>query len=180
MENRWRITFASLPMLVTFQWCSLLLFFLPSTSSKLPATHAMAQKLDSVDIFRAGPAGLQAMTAMDWVWSNVLQGVDCNMTLLFSFGQVRPAGLADSVAVCSHEKLCWPWFAGQHPTVDRCYAVALHLVLVQAAACADVGAALMSPFVGRILDWYKAKYNRWHAMHSCLCVLAYMLCVIEV
>jgi len=44
------------------------------------------------------------------------QGIDCNMTLLFSFAQ--------------------------------------------AAACADAGAALISPFVGRILDWYKAKYNR--------------------
>jgi transaldolase len=27
------------------------------------------------------------------------------------------------------------------------------LLLLQAAACADVGAALISPFVGRILDW---------------------------
>jgi transaldolase len=27
----------------------------------------------------------------------------------------------------------------------------------QAAACADAGAYLISPFVGRILDWYKAK-----------------------
>lgn len=30
----------------------------------------------------------------------------------------------------------------------------------QAAACADAGATLISPFVGRILDWYKAKYAR--------------------
>jgi len=44
------------------------------------------------------------------------QGVDCNMTLLFSFGQ--------------------------------------------AAACADAGASLISPFVGRILDWHKKHYNR--------------------
>lgn len=44
------------------------------------------------------------------------QGIDCNMTLLFSFAQ--------------------------------------------AAACADAGAALISPFVGRILDWYKAKHGR--------------------
>jgi transaldolase len=28
---------------------------------------------------------------------------------------------------------------------------------VQAAACADAGATLISPFVGRILDWYKAN-----------------------
>jgi transaldolase len=29
--------------------------------------------------------------------------------------------------------------------------------LVQAVACAEAGAKLISPFVGRILDWYKAK-----------------------
>lgn len=29
--------------------------------------------------------------------------------------------------------------------------------LAQAALCADVGATLISPFVGRILDWYKLK-----------------------
>ncbi|MGY6644686.1 MAG: transaldolase [Salinarimonas sp.] len=41
------------------------------------------------------------------------EGIDCNLTLLFS--------------------------------------------LVQAAACADAGVFLISPFVGRILDWHKAK-----------------------
>lgn len=30
----------------------------------------------------------------------------------------------------------------------------------QAAACADAGAALISPFVGRIMDWHKAKEGR--------------------
>lgn len=30
----------------------------------------------------------------------------------------------------------------------------------QAAACADAGAALISPFVGRILDWYKKSTGR--------------------
>ncbi|KAK9819953.1 hypothetical protein WJX72_004354 [[Myrmecia] bisecta] len=44
------------------------------------------------------------------------EGIDCNMTLLFSFAQ--------------------------------------------AGACADAGAALISPFVGRILDWYKKKEGR--------------------
>ncbi|KAK9844832.1 hypothetical protein WJX74_007432 [Apatococcus lobatus] len=44
------------------------------------------------------------------------QGIDCNLTLLFSFAQ--------------------------------------------AAACADAGAALISPFVGRILDWYKKAEGR--------------------
>jgi transaldolase len=32
--------------------------------------------------------------------------------------------------------------------------------VLQAAACADAGAALISPFVGRILDWHKAKHKR--------------------
>ena len=41
------------------------------------------------------------------------QGINCNLTLLFSFGQ--------------------------------------------AVACADAGITLISPFVGRIYDWYKAK-----------------------
>lgn len=44
------------------------------------------------------------------------QGIDTNMTLLFSFAQ--------------------------------------------AVACADAGATLISPFVGRIMDWYKAKEGR--------------------
>lgn len=32
--------------------------------------------------------------------------------------------------------------------------------LAQAAACADAGVALISPFVGRITDWYKVKEGR--------------------
>ncbi|MEM8546925.1 MAG: transaldolase [Pseudomonadota bacterium] len=32
--------------------------------------------------------------------------------------------------------------------------------LAQAVRCAEVGATLISPFVGRILDWYKAKHDR--------------------
>ncbi|PNW88509.1 hypothetical protein CHLRE_01g032650v5 [Chlamydomonas reinhardtii] len=50
------------------------------------------------------------------------QGINCNMTLLFSFAQ--------------------------------------------AAACADAGATLISPFVGRIMDWYKAKEGRDFASHE--------------
>lgn len=44
------------------------------------------------------------------------QGINCNLTLLFSFAQAR--------------------------------------------ACAEAGVYLISPFVGRILDWYKAKEGR--------------------
>ena len=36
----------------------------------------------------------------------------------------------------------------------------------QAAACADAGATLISPFVGRIMDWYKAKEGRDFAPHE--------------
>ncbi|MGL5302953.1 MAG: transaldolase, partial [Aeromonas sp.] len=43
------------------------------------------------------------------------EGIQCNLTLLFSFSQAR--------------------------------------------ACAEAGAFLISPFVGRILDWYKAKHH---------------------
>lgn len=32
--------------------------------------------------------------------------------------------------------------------------------LIQAAACAEAGITLISPFVGRILDWYKAKTGK--------------------
>ncbi|HEU5069080.1 MAG TPA: transaldolase [Verrucomicrobiae bacterium] len=35
--------------------------------------------------------------------------------------------------------------------------------LAQAVACAEAGARLISPFVGRILDWYKAKTNQAYA-----------------
>lgn len=34
---------------------------------------------------------------------------------------------------------------------------------IQAAACAEAGATLISPFVGRILDWYKATTKRDYA-----------------
>ncbi len=35
--------------------------------------------------------------------------------------------------------------------------------LAQAVACAEAGAKLISPFVGRILDWYKAKTGKDYA-----------------
>lgn len=44
------------------------------------------------------------------------EGINCNLTLLFSFAQAR--------------------------------------------ACAEAGVFLISPFVGRIMDWYKAKEGR--------------------
>ena len=38
--------------------------------------------------------------------------------------------------------------------------------LVQAAACAEVGAQLISPFVGRILDWFKANTDETYTAES--------------
>lgn len=35
--------------------------------------------------------------------------------------------------------------------------------VLQACACGDAGAALISPFVGRILDWHKKAHNRDYA-----------------
>lgn len=35
--------------------------------------------------------------------------------------------------------------------------------LVQAAACAEAGITLISPFVGRIMDWYKAKTGKTYS-----------------
>jgi transaldolase len=38
--------------------------------------------------------------------------------------------------------------------------------LPQAVRCAEAGATLISPFVGRILDWHKAKHGRDFAPHE--------------
>jgi len=38
--------------------------------------------------------------------------------------------------------------------------------LPQAVRCAEVGATLISPFVGRILDWHKARHGRDYAGHE--------------
>jgi transaldolase len=35
--------------------------------------------------------------------------------------------------------------------------------LVQAAACAEANITLISPFVGRIMDWFKAKTGKTYA-----------------
>lgn len=41
-----------------------------------------------------------------------------------------------------------------------------HTKIIQAGACADAGASLISPFVGRILDWYKKANGRDYAPHE--------------
>jgi transaldolase len=35
-----------------------------------------------------------------------------------------------------------------------------HRLIAQGVACAQANAALVSPFVGRILDWFKKKYDK--------------------
>lgn len=94
-------------------------------------TQATVDKaLRLVDLYAArgiDPSRLYIKIASTWEGIQACktlqrQGIDTNMTLLFSFAQ--------------------------------------------AAACADVGAALISPFVGRIMDWHKAKEGRDFAPHE--------------
>ena len=147
--------------------------------------------------------GFKSSCLLDWLhasWSNVLQmqiastwegiraceylqkqGISCNMTLLFSFGQVS--------IVCSS---CLPHaqtiaFSFAPLTFQISFMLAVWLLCfiedvsrqkgtttrnspeiwyVQAAACADAGASLISPFVGRIMDWYKKKEGREFAPHE--------------
>lgn len=92
------------------------------------ATYDKALKL--IDLYgKKGVDAKRVYIKMASTWEGIeacrrlqTEGIDCNMTLLFSFAQ--------------------------------------------AAACADAGAALISPFVGRIMDWYKAKEGRDFAPHE--------------
>ncbi|KAL6751520.1 transaldolase [Haematococcus lacustris] len=88
------------------------------------STATYDKALHLVDLYAKRGVGLERLyIKIASTWEGIeacrrlqAQGIDCNMTLLFSFAQ--------------------------------------------AAACADAGAALISPFVGRIMDWYKAKEGR--------------------
>ena len=71
----------------------------------------------------AGIANQRVLIKMASTWEGIQaaevlerEGINCNLTLLFGFGQAR--------------------------------------------GCAEAGAFLISPFVGRILDWHKAKHGR--------------------
>lgn len=83
------------------------------------ASIAKAHKL--IDLYAAqGISKERVLIKLASTWEGIRaartlekEGINCNLTLLFSFAQ--------------------------------------------AAACADAGAFLISPFVGRILDWYKAN-----------------------
>lgn len=83
------------------------------------ATEAQAQAIiDRYAAMDIGPERILIKIAATWEGIRAAanlekQGIECNLTLLFGFGQ--------------------------------------------AAACADAGVTLISPFVGRIYDWYKAR-----------------------
>lgn len=65
------------------------------------------------------------------------EGTHCNMTLLFSLPQVTAVHECTMNTKYSQISLPYP---------------------LQAVAAAEAGATLVSPFVGRILDWWKTKH----------------------
>ncbi|OOE70118.1 transaldolase [Salinivibrio kushneri] len=86
------------------------------------ASVAKARKLISM-YNEAGISNERILIKLASTWEGIRaaeilekEGINCNLTLLFSFAQAR--------------------------------------------ACAEAGAYLISPFVGRIMDWYKAKEGR--------------------
>ena len=87
------------------------------------------------------------------------EGITCNLTLLFNFHQVRltvHARLTCRQSHCSDST--------SHPSRPRCCPNVANPVPcklpTQAVACAHAKVTLISPFVGRILDFYKAKEGR--------------------
>ncbi len=86
------------------------------------ATIAKARKIISL-YNEAGISNAHILIKIASTWEGIKaaeilekEGINCNLTLLFGFGQ--------------------------------------------AVACAEAGVTLISPFVGRILDWYKAKTGK--------------------
>jgi len=102
-----------------------------STETSAKLAFDTAALIDEAHVFiasyaRKGIAKERVLIKLATTWegiqaAKVLQkeGINCNMTLLFS--------------------------------------------LVQAVACAEAGAKLISPFVGRILDWYKKSTGKTYA-----------------
>ncbi|KAF9974912.1 Transaldolase [Actinomortierella ambigua] len=93
------------------------------------ATIAKAKKI--IGLYKdAGVAKERVLIKIASTWEGIqaakhleeIEGIHCNLTLLFSFGQ--------------------------------------------AVACADAKVTLISPFVGRILDWYKASTKKEYASHE--------------
>ena len=68
-------------------------------------------------------------------------GIHCNLTLLFSFAQVNESLMMDGDQAQSNFQL-----TNYDP------------ILTQAVACAEAKVTLISPFVGRIMDWYKVLF----------------------
>jgi transaldolase len=83
------------------------------------------------------------------------------MTLIFNFAQVCVAVLAGLSHGFSSLRMGIYWGVGH---MERRYAKSVKdwpiacqtyvAHILQAVACAEVGATLISPFVGRILDWF--------------------------
>lgn len=97
------------------------------------------------------------------------QGIECNMTLLFSFAQARPTDCR--IVSCLFDAPAGNCVLSENIMMQYRVTIEvnsfsygqLHVSPFcqrpQAAACADAGAALISPFVGRILDYYRARYG---------------------
>lgn len=114
------------------------------------------------------------------------QGISTNMTLIFSFAQVSglESGRGGEGPPSFRSWLCHAscWVVNQTrnalcslplPLIIAPNSTTLshtppphHTKITQAGACADAGASLISPFVGRILDWYKKANGRDYAPHE--------------
>lgn len=85
--------------------------------------------------------------------------IHCNMTLLFNFAQVHliVIFLNTQNFVMLQNHLC------TYTVVLNCqrnYIIYVCNLNLQAVACAEAGVTLISPFVGRILDWYVANTDK--------------------
>ncbi len=81
-------------------------------------------------------------------------GIHCNLTLLFSFAQVQIVTwtLPSWIFLLPHS-----FNTVRQLLATFCRAFWINLVIFQAVACAEAGVTLISPFVGRIMDYYKAQ-----------------------
>ena len=89
------------------------------------------------------------------------EGIQCNLTLLFSFAQARACADANVFLISPFVGRIYDWYKKNNPdttfTVENDPGVesVQKIYLAQARACADANVFLISPFVGRIYDWYK-------------------------
>jgi Transaldolase/Fructose-6-phosphate aldolase len=83
-------------------------------------------------------------------WGKDIGRVDCYLLLLS--GQFQSKVLVLGCHLCA--LLETSWLKSSLKVTSRSCAQMWLWRLLQAAACADAGATLISPFVGRIMDWY--------------------------